>query len=82
MQEDVDVIGLSVLSGSHVELTRAVLDELRTRGAGDMPVVVGGIVPAQDHARLRELGVKRVFTPTDYKLTEVVSALVDLCRAS
>jgi (2R)-ethylmalonyl-CoA mutase len=79
VQEDVDVIGLSVLSGSHVELTRAVLEELRARGAHDMPVVVGGIVPAQDHARLRELGVRRVFTPTDYKLTDIVGALVDLC---
>ena len=79
VQEAVDIIGLSVLSGSHLELTRAVLAELRARGATDIPVVVGGIVPAQDHARLRELGVKRVFTPTDYKLTEVVSALVDLC---
>jgi (2R)-ethylmalonyl-CoA mutase len=78
VQEDVDVIGLSVLSGSHVELTKAVLDELRARGANDMPVVVGGIVPAQDHPRLRELGVRRVFTPTDYKLTDIVAALVDL----
>jgi len=80
VQEDVDVIGLSVLSGSHVELTRAVLDELRARGAHDLPVVVGGIVPAQDHARLYELGVRRVFTPTDYKLTEIVGSLVDLCQ--
>ncbi len=79
VQEDVDVIGLSVLSGSHVELTRAVLDELRARGAADMPVVVGGIVPAKDHARLRDLGVRRVFTPTDYKLTDIVGALIDLC---
>ncbi|HEU0034849.1 MAG TPA: methylmalonyl-CoA mutase family protein [Kofleriaceae bacterium] len=79
VQEDVDVIGLSVLSGSHVELTRSVLDELRARGAHDVPVVVGGVVPAHDHAALRELGVRRVFTPSDYKLVDVVGALVDLC---
>jgi (2R)-ethylmalonyl-CoA mutase len=79
VQEDVDVIGLSVLSGSHVELTAAVLDELRARGAGDVPVVVGGVVPAHDHAELHRLGVRRVFTPADYKLVEIVGALVDLC---
>lgn len=79
VQEDVDVIGLSVLSGSHLELTAAVLEELAARGAGDLPVVVGGVVPARDHDELRRLGVRRVFTPSDYKLVEIVGALVDLC---
>jgi len=79
VQEDVDVIGLSVLSGSHVELTAAVLRELAARGAPDLPVVVGGTVPVADHAELRRLGVRRVFTPADYKLVEIVGALVDLC---
>ncbi len=79
IQEDVDVIGLSVLSGSHVELTAAVLRELAARGAPDLPVVVGGTVPASDHAELRRLGVRRVFTPADYKLVDIVDALVDLC---
>ncbi|MGE0547212.1 MAG: methylmalonyl-CoA mutase family protein [Kofleriaceae bacterium] len=77
VQEDVDVVGLSVLSGSHLELTKAVIDELRALGAGDIPVVVGGVVPSTDHAQLRELGAARVFTPSDYKLVEVVGALVD-----
>ena len=79
VQEDVDVIGLSVLSGSHIELTAAVLRELAERGAVDLPVVVGGTVPAGDHAELKRLGVRRVFTPADYKLVDIVSALVDLC---
>ncbi len=78
VQEDVDVIGLSVLSGSHVELTRAVIDELRARGGADIPVVVGGTVPARDHDTLRALGVRRVFTPSDYKLADIVGGLVDL----
>ncbi|HEY0480774.1 MAG TPA: methylmalonyl-CoA mutase family protein, partial [Kofleriaceae bacterium] len=78
-QEDVDLIGLSVLSGSHLELTAAVIAELRARGAGDVPVVIGGVVPARDHAELVRLGVARVFTPSDYKLTEIVGALIDLC---
>jgi (2R)-ethylmalonyl-CoA mutase len=79
VQEDVDIVGLSVLSGSHLELTAAVLAELRARDAGEIPVVVGGVVPARDHAALAELGVRRVFTPSDYKLTEIVGALIDLC---
>ncbi|HMG53184.1 MAG TPA: methylmalonyl-CoA mutase family protein [Kofleriaceae bacterium] len=79
VQEDVDLIGLSVLSGSHLELTCAVLAELAARGAGDVPVVIGGVVPASDHAALARAGVRRVFTPSDYKLTEIVGALVDLC---
>jgi (2R)-ethylmalonyl-CoA mutase len=81
VQEAVDLIGLSVLSGSHVELTSAVLAELRSAGAADIPVVIGGVVPARDHAALLQLGVKRVFTPSDYKLTEIVGALIDLCSA-
>ncbi|TMQ04598.1 MAG: protein meaA [Deltaproteobacteria bacterium] len=79
VQEDVDLIGLSVLSGSHVELTASVIAELAARGAGDIPVVVGGVVPARDHAELVRIGVRRVFTPSDYRLTEIVAALVDLC---
>src|SRR5262249_44946930 len=68
VQEDVDVVGLSVLSGSHVELAAAVLRELAARGAAELPVVVGGVVPARDHEALARLGVRRVFTPKDYKL--------------
>jgi (2R)-ethylmalonyl-CoA mutase len=79
VQEDVDLVGLSVLSGSHLELTAAVMAELRARGAGDIPVVVGGVVPARDHAELARFGVRRIFTPSDYKLAEIVGALVDLC---
>jgi (2R)-ethylmalonyl-CoA mutase len=78
VQEAVDVVGLSVLSGSHVELAKAVLAELKVRGGSDVAVVLGGTVPAADHAPLRELGVRRVFTPSDYKLVDVVGSLLDL----
>jgi ethylmalonyl-CoA mutase len=81
VQEDVDVIGLSVLSGSHLELAASVLRELRERGGGDIPVVLGGVVPAADHRALRDLGVRRVFTPSDYKLVEIVGAIADLVTA-
>ena len=79
VHEDVDLVGLSVLSGSHLALTAAVIAELAARGAGDVPVVVGGVVPARDHAELLRLGVRRVFTPSDYQLTAIVGALIDLC---
>jgi (2R)-ethylmalonyl-CoA mutase len=79
VQEDVDLVGLSVLSGSHVELTAAVVRELAARGAAEVPVVVGGVVPARDHDALARLGVRRVFTPKDYRLVDVVGALVELC---
>jgi (2R)-ethylmalonyl-CoA mutase len=79
VQEDVDVIGLSVLSGSHVELAAAVLHELEARGGKGTPVVLGGTVPAGDHERLCQLGVRRIFTPSDFRLVDVVGALLDLC---
>lgn len=63
VQEDVDAIGLSVLSGAHMHYFREVVEGLREHGAGDVLVFGGGIIPDQDLAELRELGVGRVFTP-------------------
>ncbi|MBA4369383.1 MAG: methylmalonyl-CoA mutase [Desulfobacterium sp.] len=62
IQEDVDVIGLSILSGAHVSLTRKVMDELKNQKAGDIMVIVGGIVPDEDIMELKEMGVREVFT--------------------
>jgi methylmalonyl-CoA mutase C-terminal domain/subunit len=62
VQEDVDAVGLSILSGAHMGLTRRVLEKLREQGAGDIPVLVGGLIPEQDRETLRELGVAGVFT--------------------
>ncbi|MGA9691845.1 MAG: cobalamin B12-binding domain-containing protein, partial [Pseudonocardiaceae bacterium] len=78
--EDVHVVGLSVLSGSHLEVVPAVVDGLRAAGAGDVPVVVGGIIPPQDAESLRALGVARVFTPKDFELTDIMDQIVDLIR--
>ena len=61
IQEDVDVIGLSILSGAHLTLSQKLLDELRAAGAGDVAVVVGGTIPARDAEALRALGVREVF---------------------
>ncbi|OGL05428.1 MAG: methylmalonyl-CoA mutase [Candidatus Rokubacteria bacterium RIFCSPLOWO2_02_FULL_71_18] len=73
IQEDVDVVGLSILSGAHVPLARRVIDGLRAAGAGDIKVVVGGIVPPRDIEELKRLGVARVF-PMGTPLPEVVAA--------
>jgi len=75
-QEDVDLVGLSVLSGAHLAAVTAVLDGLRAAGLGDLPVVVGGIIPAADAAALRAAGVARVFTPRDFALNRIMAELV------
>lgn len=80
--EDVHCVGLSILSGSHMELVPAVLDGLREAGLDDVPVIVGGIIPDSDARRLREAGVAAVYTPKDYGLTEIMDGIVDVIRAA
>ncbi|WP_200216849.1 protein meaA [Micromonospora coerulea] len=80
VEEDVDLVGLSVLSGSHLAAVPAVLDGLRAAGRGDLPVVVGGIIPAGDAEALRAAGVARVFTPKDFALTGIIDELVTVIR--
>ncbi len=63
VQEDVDLIGLSCLSGAHCHLFGEVIRELAARGAGDVPVIVGGIIPEEDVPLLEQAGVRRVFLP-------------------
>ena len=77
-QEGVHVIGLSILSGSHLELIPSVLEALREAGAGDVPVVVGGIIPDADVASLREAGVAAVYTPKDWDLNQMMRDIVSL----
>ncbi|MBI4635299.1 MAG: cobalamin B12-binding domain-containing protein [Candidatus Rokubacteria bacterium] len=77
IQEDVDAIGLSVLSGAHLHLARRVIDGLRAHGAAEIRVVVGGIIPPRDVPELRALGVARVF-PMGTPLAGIVDALADV----
>jgi ethylmalonyl-CoA mutase len=77
--EDVHCVGLSILSGSHMELVPAVLDGLREHGV-EVPVIVGGIIPSADAARLKQLGVAAVFTPKDFGLTEIMGGIVAAIR--
>jgi len=78
--EDVQCVGLSILSGGHAELVPEVLAGLRQAGAGDIPVVVGGIIPPADAAILRSAGVAAVFTPADFAITAIVGRIVDEIR--
>jgi len=78
VQEGVHVVGLSVLSGSHLEVVPAVVAGLAAAGAGEIPVIVGGIIPAADAKTLRANGVARVFTPKDYSMTDIMSAIVQV----
>ena len=72
------VIGLSILSGSHVSLARDVVAKLKEAGLTDIKVVAGGIIPPQDEATLKASGVDAVFSPKDYDLNEIMQGLVDL----
>jgi len=72
VDEDVDAVGLSLLSGSHKELVAETMQELRTLDAGDIPVFVGGTIPAEDRAALTEAGVIGIFT-AEMRLDDVVA---------
>jgi (2R)-ethylmalonyl-CoA mutase len=80
--EDVDVVGLSILSGSHRELVPAVLDGIRSQGLEDVPIVVGGIIPEADAEWLKARGVAEVFTPKDYDANDIMIRVVDVIRTA
>jgi (2R)-ethylmalonyl-CoA mutase len=80
--EQAHVVGLSILSGSHMPLIVEVLDRMRSAGLGDVPLVVGGIIPEDDAARLRALGVAAVYTPKDFELNRIMMDIVTLVDAS
>jgi methylmalonyl-CoA mutase C-terminal domain/subunit len=77
IEEDVDVVGLSILSGAHMELVPAVLCQLAERGGGDIPVVVGGVIPDEDAEQLLAIGVRAVFRPGD-SLRNIVECVREL----
>ena len=82
VDEDVDVVGISILSGSHRELVPVVVDGLRAAGMDDTVVVVGGIIPDADADYLRGRGVAAVFTPKDYDATAIMRAVLDEVRSA
>ncbi|PJN02631.1 protein meaA [Streptomyces sp. CB01201] len=80
LAEDVHCVGLSILSGSHAALVPDVLVRLREAGAGDIPLIAGGIIPPADAEELRKAGVAAVFTPKDFGITEIIGRIVDEIR--
>jgi (2R)-ethylmalonyl-CoA mutase len=78
LEEGVHLIGLSILSGSHLALVPEVAKRLRAAGLGDVPLVVGGIIPDADAERLRREGIAAIYTPKDFELDHIMSDLIDL----
>jgi (2R)-ethylmalonyl-CoA mutase len=78
LEEGVHVVGLSILSGSHVPLVTDVLERMKTSGLGDIPVVAGGIIPPEDERLLLEAGCARIYTPKNYDLTAIMTDIVGL----
>ncbi len=81
-QEDVDLIGLSILSGSHNTVVPKVMKLLKSRGMGDTPVIIGGIIPDEDAKKLVKSGIKKTYTPKDFSLTRIMGDIVGLVRES
>jgi (2R)-ethylmalonyl-CoA mutase len=82
VEEGADLIGASVLSGSHIDLAKQILEGLREQGADeDIALVMGGIIPPADAAELESMGIKRVFTPADYELMDIMEAFVEILEA-
>jgi len=77
--EDVDIVGLSILSGSHKELVSLIIDELHRVGV-DPLIVVGGIIPREDMSTLQALGVAKVYTPKDYSLEQIMAEMLTMCE--
>ncbi|AWZ20062.1 methylmalonyl-CoA mutase [Roseovarius sp. TM1035] len=78
LEDRAHVVGLSILSGSHMPLVEDLMDRMRAAGLGDVPVIVGGIIPEDDARRLREMGVARVYTPKDFELNTIMMDIVTL----
>ena len=76
------LVGLSILSGSHLKLVEEVMMQMRQAGIGDIPVVVGGIIPAADAKQLLACGVARVYTPKDFAIARIMDDIVDIAASA
>jgi (2R)-ethylmalonyl-CoA mutase len=77
-ENEVHVVGLSILSGSHIPLVEDMMTKMRDAGLGHIPVIVGGIIPDEDAKRLRAMGVAKVYTPKDFELNAIMMDIVTL----
>lgn len=82
IEEGVHIIGLSILSGSHVHLVKTIVELLKKNNLSKIPVIVGGIIPPVDEKKLISIGVKAVFTPKDFKIEDIMKSLVAIIRES
>ncbi len=82
IEDQAHVVGLSILSGSHIPLVEDLMQRMRDVGLGDIPVIVGGIIPDDDADRLRAMGVSRVYTPKDFELNTIMGDIVTLANPS
>jgi (2R)-ethylmalonyl-CoA mutase len=78
LENEVHVVGLSILSGSHIPLVEDMMKKMRDAGLGHIPVIVGGIIPDDDAARLRAMGVSKVYTPKDFELNAIMMDIITL----
>jgi (2R)-ethylmalonyl-CoA mutase len=78
LEDEAHVVGLSILSGSHMPLVEELMDRMRAAELGHVPVIVGGIIPEEDAKRMREMGVARVYTPKDFELNTIMMDIVAL----
>ncbi len=81
-QADAHVVGLSILSGSHLDLVRETLAEMQKAGLDGTPLVVGGIIPHEDEQALRQMGVRRVYTPKDFQITQIMDDVVGVVESA
>jgi len=79
LQEDAEVLAISSLAGAHLAIAREAIALLKERGADDVKLVMGGIIPARDRQLLLEMGVRAVFTPKDSDLAEIVRRIIEIC---
>ena len=80
VEEGVHIIGLSILSGSHVHLVKVIMNLLKKNDFSKIPVIVGGIIPPSDERKLKSFGVKEVFTPKDFKIEEIMKQITKIIK--
>ena len=78
VEEDVHIIGLSILSGSHIQLVAEIMSELKKNNIDNIPVIVGGIIPVEDEKILLQNGVKAIYTPKNYQMSDIMSDIVSI----
>jgi len=78
IEEDVHIIGLSILSGSHLPLVKDIMDRLNRAGLERVPVIIGGIIPTQDEDKLLAAGVAAVYTPKDFQVNDIMENIIEV----